>query len=163
MAFVSLAKQDLYELMTEYFDNPAMVKIRNDAREYSVYGIQVPCMLLNEKRYLIALCPYDVVSLHNRKPLRDLSWMSLQVRALNDESFAHLPVHRYEVKRDDRFMIPLHIFFRSTKISTYRDPSSRIEVSLLHQRNIEYEYPNEGNLVSALETYQTIVQFISSS
>jgi hypothetical protein len=34
-----------------------------------------------------------------------------------------------------------------------------LTVSLLHCKNQEYEYPNEGNLVSALETFQTVLQW----
>jgi hypothetical protein len=136
-----------------------MVKLRNDGVEYSVYGVQLPCMLLNEKRYLIALCPFDVVSIGRKKSLKDLKWVSLQARALSDESLYSLPVHSYSIKNEHKYLVPLHIYHRSQKISTYRD-TSNLEVSLLHQRNTEYEYPDHGTLVSAIETFQTILQFV---
>lgn len=159
MVFISLDKEKWYDLLSAYFDFPDMVKLRNDGVEYSVYGIQLPCMLLNEKRYLIALCPFDVVSIGKKKPLRDLKWVSLQARALSDESLYSLPVHTYTIKNEQKFSIPITLYHRSKKISTYRDDSN-LEVSLLHQRNIEYEYPDHGTLVSAIETFQTILQFV---
>ena len=33
-------------------------------------------------------------------------------------------------------------------------------ISLLHTQNYLDQYPNEGNLLSALETYQTVIGWI---
>ena len=48
---------------------------------------------------------------------------------------------------------------RDTKVSSYKTvKETPLQVSLLHVKGIEYEYANEGNLQTALETYQTILQ-----
>lgn len=159
--FIDPRKEHMFALITRYYDSPTLVKIRDD-QDYSMYGIQLPCFLLNEKRYLIALCPLDAFPNHTRRPLKDLRWVSLQARSLQDEQMASLPVHSYQIKRDEAYTVPLKVHHRSSKISTYRNEDYPIEVSLLHTRSHEYEYPNEGSLVSALETYQTIVQWVKN-
>jgi hypothetical protein len=57
-------------------------------------------------------------------------------------------------------MIGLKIKNRSNEISVYETDLGVFTVSLLHCKNQEYEYPNEGNLVSAFETFQTVLQWI---
>jgi hypothetical protein len=68
-----------------------------------------------------------------------------------------LPVHNFSIKRDDRYKITLRLKSRAKDITIYEEDSGLFEVSLLHTRNNEFEYPNEGTLVSALETYQTLI------
>jgi hypothetical protein len=138
-----------------------MVKIRDD-QDYSMYCIQLPCFLLNEKRYLVALCPLDAFPTRIRRPLHDLRWVSLQARSLQDEHMASLPTHAYQIKREDAYAVPLKVHHRSSKITTYRNEDYPLEVSLLHKNSNEYEYPNEGSLVSALETYQTVLQWLDA-
>lgn len=157
--FIDPEKEFLYQLVNRYYDSPTLLKIRDDP-DFSMYGIQLPCFLMNEKRFLIALCPLDAFSKNSRRPLKDLRWVSLQARSLNDEKMAALPVHNYQIKRDPQYALPLSVYHRSTKISTYRLQDYPLEVSLLHLRSNEYEYPSDGTLVSALETFQTILQWV---
>lgn len=160
MPFSIPEKEELYDLFVRYYDSPDVYKIRDD-QEFSMYGVQLPCFLLNEKRYLILLCPLDVFPVGKKRNIKTLRWVSLQARSLSDAGMASLPVHPYTIKRESVFAIPLRIHHRSEKISSYRTNNHKypIDVSLLHVRGGEYEYPNEGNLVSALETFQTIVQW----
>lgn len=159
MFFIQPEKEYIYSLLQEYYGSPDLVKIRDD-EELSIYGVQLPCLLLNERRFLILLCPRDVVSTGRAKNMKDLRWTSLQSRTLSDEQFAHLPIHNdFRVHRDAKFALPLSIHHRTQKVSSYRTDGYPIDVSLLHQKNNEFEYPNEGTLMSALETYQTIVQW----
>ena len=157
--FTDPEKEYLYQMITRYYDTPTLLKLRDD-QDFSMYGIQLPCFLLNEKRYLILLCPRDAFSKNSRRSMKDLRWISLQARSLHDEAMASLPLHHYQIKRDNQYAIPLSVFHRSTKVTTYRMDSYPLEVSLLHQRSNEFEYPGEGTLVSALETYQTILQWV---
>jgi len=157
--FIDPAKEFVYQLLAKYYDTPMLLKIRDDD-QFSMYGTQLPCFLLNEKRYLILLCPRDAFSRNSRRSMADIRWVSLQARSLNDPDMAALPVHPYQIKRDAQYALPLKITHRTTKLSSYRLNEYPLEVSLLHARSHEYEYPNEGTLVSALETYQTILQFV---
>jgi hypothetical protein len=158
-AFIDPEKEYMYQLINRYYDSPTLLKIRND-QDFSMYGIQLPCFLLNEKRFLILLCPLDAFSKNSRRPMKDLRWISLQARSLNDEKMTELPMHHYQIKRENQYAVPLSIYHRSVKVSTYRLKSYPLEVSLLHLRSNEFEYPSEGTLVSALETYQTILQWV---
>ena len=102
-------------------------------------------------------CP--ISTLFQRK-LKDTSWLTLQLRTLeNDDGFFNLPLNNNSVKREEKYFLPLQVSSRDNQITVYLCSKAPIQVSLLHTKGIEYEYPNDGNLVSALETYQTIIQF----
>jgi hypothetical protein len=148
----------VYELLVKYYDNPVMKKVK-DQGNMSTYMIQLPCFLLNEKRYLIVLASRDDGEIGILRPLYDLRWKAIMARSINDDSYIDLPIHNYSIKRDDRYLIPLTISSRSKEISIYKTSIESLEVSLLHVRGQEYEYPNEGNLVSALETFKTIISW----
>lgn len=146
----------IYQLITSYYDNPNMIKIR-DMNDLSMYAIQIPCLLMNEKRYIIALSPINNETIGHKKPLQEIRWKAFMSRALNDETLQSIPKQSYSIKREDKFLIPLKIENRSRQISEYNSTIPHFHVSLLHLKNQEFEYPNEGNLVSALETFQTIL------
>ena len=161
--FINPDKEFLYQLLDRYYDSPMLLKIRDDP-EFSMYGVQLPCFLLNEKRFLILLCPRDAFYKNSRRSMKDLRWVSLQARSLNDPDMASLPLHTYQIKRDVQYALPLTIFHRSVQVSSYRLDEYPLEVSLLHARsNNEFEYPKEGTLVSALETFQTILQWVQKN
>lgn len=157
MEFFQHSERDgIYALITEYYDNPILYKIKN-MNNLSMYAIQLPCFLLNEKRYLIALINQDDNPFNYGQYLKDLRWKTLMIRSLEDENLQSLPIHNYSIKRDDKYKIPLKIKSRNNDISIYECNLGLIEVSLLHTRNNEFEYPNEGNLVSAFETFKTLL------
>jgi hypothetical protein len=157
MEFFQHSERDgIYDLITDYYDNPILYKVKN-INNLSMYAIQLPCFLLNEKRYLIALINQDDNSLNYGRYLKDLRWKTLMIRSLEDENLQSLSIHNYSIKRDDKYKIPLKIKSRNNNISIYECNLGLIEVSLLHTRNHEFEYPNEGNLVSAFETFKTLL------
>jgi hypothetical protein len=160
MQFFQNPERDyIYQLISKYYDEPIMTKTKN-VDSLSMYVCQLPCLLMNEKRYLIAIVHKDDYDLGYTQPLSAFRWISFQVRSLQEESYQNIPIHQYKIKRDDRFMIGLTIKNRNQEISVYDSELGVFTVSLLHCKNQEYEYPNEGNLVSALETYQTVLQWI---
>ena len=160
MKFFSDPSRDIiYHLVDEYYDSPFLVKIKELDNGYSMYAVELSCLLLNEKRYLIALCPTDIYAIGIQRPLKEIRWDSFQSRALSEE-FEGTNKHTYNMKRADKFLLPLKIMERTTSYSKYR-MTDNIDVILLHTKGLEYEYPNEGNLVSALETFQTVIQFQS--
>lgn len=155
MAFFSPEQQFFYDILVDYYDNPTLYKIRDDDN-ISVFGVQVPSYLLNDKHYIICTCPLTIDSM---LPLREIPWTSFQTRASQNELYSNLPKIQYKKKRDAKFQIPLEIVSRDTKVSVYKTvKESPLKVSLLHVKGIEYEYSNEGTLHTALETFQTIIQ-----
>ena len=158
--FASPERDYIYELVATYYDDPIMTKAKDLSDSLSMYVVQLPCLLMNEKRYLIVITHKDQEQPGFTKNLSYFRWVSLQARSLQEESYKNIPIHNYKIKRDDKFMIGLKIKNRSNEISVYETDLGVFTVSLLHCKNQEYEYPNEGNLVSAFETFQTVLQWI---
>ena len=157
MSFFSIENQYVYDLISSFYGDILLQKIRDENEQHSLYGARLPSLLLNEKRYMFVQCP--ISTLFQRK-LKDTSWLTLQLRTLeNDDGFFNLPLNNNSVKREEKYFLPLQVSSRDNQITVYLCSKAPIQVSLLHTKGIEYEYPNDGNLVSALETYQTIIQF----
>lgn len=158
--FQHIERDNIFEIIYRYYDDPVMTKTKNLNQDFSMYACQLPCLLMNEKRYLIAVVGFDTSPVGVQQKLSKLRWNSFQVRSLADESLTNLPTHNYTIKRDDRYQIRLTIQSRTKEISVYSTDIGIFTVSLLHTKNQEYEYPNEGNLISALETFQTVLQWV---
>lgn len=150
-------KDYIYRIMDEYFDSPQLEKTRDDG-EFSIYMVRMQCLLLNEQRYLVLMCARDNFPPSHLKRMREISWVSLQTRILQTE-YPDIIRHSYEMKREPVFETSIRIRSRNPTISIYTTDDLPLVVSLIHTRNNEFEYPNEGTLNSALETYRTIVQF----
>ena len=154
--FFSPEKEYIYDIFSNYYDNPLLYKIK-DENGFSLFGIQFPSLLLNEKRFLIVTTKG---TLEQQKRLRNIPWLTLQVRTLtNNNQYNHLPVFKYKVKRLPEYNEPLVVQSRTKEITHYKTSKLPINVSLLHSKGLEYEYPNEGTLISALETFHTIIKW----
>lgn len=152
-------RDGIYSLISHYYDDPLMTKMKDAGKDMSMYVCRLNCLLMNEKRYLIALVHRDNKEVGATQRLSTFRWVSFMARTLQEESYQALTIHHYSIKREDRFQIPLRIRSRNQEVSVYDSDIGVFSVSLLHSKNQEYEYPNEGNLVSALETFQTVIQW----
>ena len=148
-------KEYVYRCFTEYFDDMTVEKVRDDDR-YSIYMARMPCLLLSEMRYVVVMVPKDGFPPSYRKKLSELRWVSLQTRTLTTE-YPGMIQQNYQVKRDGVYESRIRLESRTKEISVYSMDKLPLQVSLLHVRNHEFEYPNEGSLLSALETFRTIV------
>jgi hypothetical protein len=158
--FFNPEKYNVYSFFSDYFDNLVLYKIE-DQEDISVYGIQVNHLLLNEKRYVLVLVTRDTNPIGTSRSLNSLEWKSLQCRTLEKEGYYSLPKTTITPKREDKFNIPLQIETRNSSMSIYKCPKlPSIQIGLLHTHNLQYEYPDEGNIVSSLETYQTVICFL---
>lgn len=154
--FFSPDNEYIYDLVSNYYDNPTMQFIKNENNSV-FYGVQIPSLLMNAKRFLIAIASSSSGQDQRPKSLRNIAWKSFQIRTLSHEnSYNFLPMVNYKQKRDPKYSFNLQVQSRDKKITTYETPFA-FTVSLLHTKNIEYEYPNEGTFISALETFQTIL------
>lgn len=154
-------KYRFYNLIAAYFDDPVLEKIRNEGA-FDMYACRISTLLLNEYRYLIGMTYADPSSpIGERKALSDLKWVSFQTRILESESMYHICTHSYSIKntRDFHFRV---IKTESTTEHTVYELAAReypIKISLLHKKGMLQEYPDQGTLVSCLETFQTIIVF----
>ena len=150
-------KESLYEYFDIYFNHPNMTKIK-DVENYSVYMTKTYCLLSNECRYIIVFVNIDSMPTYTQERLINLKWHSLQTRTLPEQH--SLPSHNYQPRR----LSSLNVVIRREKIdpeaSTYVCDNLPITVTLLHTKNGgSNDYQNQGTIISALETYQTIITF----
>lgn len=147
----------LYSLFVNYFANPTLTKIKNEAT-FSMYTVKFFCLLSKECRYLIlftAINPYNIGSVDEMK---NIKWLSLQTRTLFDQ-FDCL-THSYSPSSSS----PLNVLINRTKVtdtaSTYLCNDFPITVTLLHtKKKDKLSYQNSGTVIAALETFETIITF----
>ena len=150
-------KNHVYEAFVEYFNNPTMTKIKN-VDNYTMYMTKIHAMLGNTHRYLIIFTNRDVNPFRFERQMKDLDWISLQTRTLEDQH--PLKSHTYVARRTPALSQKINIETRDEKQSIYNAESFPLTVMLLHTRkNNVYQYQPTGTIVSALETFQTIINF----
>ena len=151
------SKNHVYEAFSEYFNNPVMKKIKN-VSNYTVYMTKIHAMLGNAFRYLILFVERDVNDTGTEKRMVDLNWVSLQTRTLDDHH--DLKSHSYQVRKLPSLTKKINIVTRSEEQSIYSVEDYPITLTLLNTRkNNTYQYQPTGTIVSALETFQTIINF----
>lgn len=153
-------KDYAYRVFVDYFDNMTVEKVKDEG-EFSIYMAKIQAMLLNEQRYLVVMTGRDAFPPSYRKKLDEIHWVSLQTRTLTGEY--DLAPQNHQLKRGTIYEQPIRITSRNKDISVYTMERLPITISLLHTKNSEYEYPDDGTLNSALETYRTIIQFTKTA
>jgi len=151
-------KEYVYKIFTDYFDNIRLSKMKNE-KDLSVYMARFPCLLLNEQHCLVVLTQRDNYPPSHVESLENLRWISIQTRTFASDAFLDLNPQSYEAKRDGVFERRIVNVSRSKEVSIYHVEDLPLIVSLLHVRGNEFEYPNDGTLNAALETFRTIIQF----
>jgi len=150
-------KNYVYEAFYQYFNYPVMTKIK-DVTIYSMYMTKIHAMLGNAYRYLIVFVNKDANPVGHKQPMQDLEWSVLQTRTLEDQH--RIQSHTYTAERKPPMDQKITIKSRNDKLSTYEAETYPLVISLLHTRkNHAYQYQPVGTIASALETYQTIVEF----
>jgi hypothetical protein len=143
--------------INSYFNYPIMVKIK-DVENASVYMSKMYCLLSNECRYLVAFILKDDKPSGTQYSLRDLNWFCFQTRTLTD--YHELPPHSYNPSPQGPLNVPIRRKEVTPESSEYIADNFNVIVTLLHKNiSMVSDYPPTGNIISALETYQTIITF----
>jgi hypothetical protein len=151
------SKNDVFHTFSEYFGNPMLTKIKN-IKEFSVYMVKIHSMLGNAYRYLILFVSLDVNVVGHTKAMIEFEWISLQTRTLEDVH--NIKSHKYNVRRMSELTQKIKIQYQNETESVYNSVTYPLVITLLHTRkNNSYQYQQTGTIVSALETYQTIINF----
>lgn len=154
------SKNYVYEAFSRYFNNPELTKIKN-VDKYSMYAIKIHAMLGNAIRYLIIFIDRDVNPIGFKKPMGTCDWVSLQTRTLED--IHDVPTHFYKAEKKPPLDQVINVKNRDKDKSVYNAEKFPLEITLLHTRkNHMYQYHPTGSIVSALETFQTIINFKQS-
>jgi hypothetical protein len=151
------SKNHVYEAFTDYFNDPVLTKIKN-VNKYTVYMVRIHAMLGNAYRYLVLFVDRDVNMFGTTKNMKELVWISLQTRTLEDHH--DLKSHTYQAQLTPPLNQKITIQNQNEKQSTYYSDTFPLVVTLLHTRkNNSYQYQPTGTIISALETFQTIINF----
>jgi len=149
------ARTKTYGLIISIYKDPILTKTKDDGKK-AVYMGKTSCLLINECRYLIATVPHDINELGAKCNLSKLHWTDFQTRTLKGKfacdtcSSANLTLQSPA----------LELFERNQQYTQYKSDEHGIKVSLLHTKtNNLYEYPEYGDIISALELYQTVISF----
>jgi hypothetical protein len=146
----------VYSLITEYFNNPMLTKIK-DVEGHSLYIAKIDCLLYTENRYIMVFIQSDRTQIGTVSYLKNLKWKSFQTRTLSEnhniKPFQHTP------NKNVKFKSQIMLKQRDQKQTSYTCEDYPIIVTLLSKGNSSYEYASKGTLVSALETWRTIISF----
>jgi hypothetical protein len=151
-------KDNVYESFSDYFNNPILTKIKN-VDNYTVYMTRIHTMIGNSYRYLILFVDIDTDMLKTTKNMKELEWISLQTRTLEDDH--DLKQHTYQVSQKPPLNQKIHVKTQNEKQSVYHSENFPLVITMLHTRkNNHYQYQPTGTIISALETFQTVINFI---
>lgn len=149
----------LYTAFSEYFANPPMHKLK-DVNGYSMYIAKVYAVLGIEFRYIVAFVKDDKKPIGSIDLLSNLKWVSLQTRTFSEEY--SLPVHSYVARRYPGLEDNIHLVQSTPQQYVYKAEKFPLQIVLLPKSKkgeSVLEYNSNGNIVTALETYQTLVSF----
>lgn len=156
-------------LLAEYFDDPTMHLVkRSQQGDFCIYMVKSQGHFMNKTRYLIAIVPSSTSSssfLSSSIPpktarLSTLAWSSFQTRSLQENH--EIPSHSYMPKRRPGFDQKLLLVEREHDHTTYDCPDlPQIQVTLVHHKTNQInDYPDEGKLNLALETFNTVLTLL---
>jgi hypothetical protein len=149
----------LYNAFIRYFDNPVFTKMK-DVDGISMYMCKTYCLLGTVYRYIVLLVAEDSNRLGSTLQMSSIkNWFSLQTRTLED--CHNIPIHNYQAKRGSSLDSEIIRYDVTDIASSYKcSKIPNISVTLLHKKNSDpLSYANKGTVISALETFNTIIAF----
>lgn len=152
-----MIKNEVYNEIVKYYNNPNCTKIKN-VDKYSVYMVKIHALLSNVQRYLVIFCLQDNRNIKDIIELKGLKWISFQTRTLEENH--DIPKYSYDINKNSILNQKINVVNRDDKQSTYSTTRFPITITMLHVRkNSKYQYHPSGTIISALETFQTIINF----
>lgn len=148
----------IYNLFVKYFANPKMTKIKNENR-FSMYACKIYSLLSKEYKYIIAFTHINNDPVGTIENFIDLKWINLQTRTLN--YIMKCNTHSYNPSNDTPLNVGIKRIDITKKSSTYQCESlPLLSIILLHtEKKDSNSYQNQGTIVAAIETYETIISF----
>lgn len=146
----------IYNLFIEYYGNTYFTKIREEEKYY-IYMCKIYGLLNNQYRYLIAVVTANN-QLKEEELLSDLKWVSFQARTLPENY--KLKMYSYVPKKGSILNSQIVKILCNTVSCSYSCSNLPIlNVTLLNTKDDVLEYQPNGTIISALETFQTIITF----
>lgn len=147
----------IYRNFAEYFEHPVLTKIR-DVQQYSVYMAKIYALLGIEQHYVVVLIPKNLEEDGHQERLANLQWESLQTRALEEDH--DIPVHSYTPRRLPSINKTIRLTHQDPNQYVYSVDNMPLKVTLLPRKKDQtMEYSRSGSVVTALETFSTILSW----
>ena len=143
----------LYKCFTEYFNNPKMTKIVSKEGK-SIYGVKIKGNNIDNK-FIIVFINEDNLNIGRTKHLSELHWDSLQTRTLDTKY--NVDTHSYEIRKYKELLHSIHKKETNEKNCSYTCEGLPLKIVLLNYKNQYHSYKEKGTLLSAIETYNTIL------
>ena len=131
---------------------------------YTKYVAKLTGQLADSWRTVFVFVPDQMASLTKGK-IDQLAWCNLQTRMIKTSSdeplLRRLPIQSWKPPRNTP-NVNLAIVERNKKQTTYHDELGEAEVVILHKPGVKssYQYPNENNLLRALDTFSCSVNLL---
>lgn len=144
-------------------NNPGVTKLKNTQYD-SVYVCECKSMLRKERHYMFVIGSVDVIPIGSNVQIEDINNIScIQFRTFQeplvqqvlvnyidfDSKSGQVPIKRYNISQDKN----------GRKISEYmfQYGNKPYNVHIFHTTDSDYEFVPEGNLLSALITWDTMI------
>lgn len=149
-------RDNIYKIFIEYFGDLTMTKIK-DINNYSMYAAKIHSSLGIEHRYVFIFVINDKLPLGTTDLLSTFQWENLQTRSMYDNH--NIQPQFYTPRRLPSLLKKINLVNKDPKGYVYDVDSYPLQIILLPKKNESMSYQPTGNIVTALETYQTIVVF----
>ena len=154
--FDDVSIDEIYRYFYEYFGDPVMTK-HKDVENYSMYICKMYCLLNRTCKYVICMVEKNKLITGDTRPMSSLFWDILQTRVLDDN--INVKSHEYYPEAKGPLLARINKIESVEGFCRYKCELP-IEIVLLHtEKNDGDVYQMTGSVVSALETYNTIVTF----
>jgi len=141
--------------LIEYFDNPTMVKMKN-VNNLSMYMTKNYCLLSQDCRYIVIFVTEDNLPIKTKKLMSELDWISIQTRTLNENY--NLDSHFYNPVNKGPLKEYIYCIEKKQEYSIYSCEKFPIKITIFNtKKNEENPYQDKSTIISALETYNTII------
>jgi hypothetical protein len=147
---------DINNLFAQYFAGLNLYKTK-DYNAYSVWNAKIYSVLGSYHRYVILITPIDEYPIGASRPFETIRWVSLQTRTITDKY--NIPEQSYSQTRIPELNQKIIRDKGKKDIFLYYCPAlPSLEITLL-QTHANEAYLDTGNIISAIETFQTIFTF----
>ncbi len=150
-------RQGLAQIYSEFW----MTKI-NQHGIYGVYKALIDSLTTDGNKYIVAIVPNDNTPNGSEKLLSSLKWIIFQTRMTNniEKEFngQNVQPQSYQIKRDNILFDTIRLQGENQGKAVYLPDTLPLKVEILLLKENDH-FSEEGNIIAALETYQTIISF----
>lgn len=151
-------RDSIYQSFAQYYNNPMLTKVR-DVSQYSIYKTKIKSMLGVKNKYILVFVLKNNSVIGSQEMMSNLRWECFQTRMLT-EYIPNLKEYQYQPRRFAPLMEKIHQIKKDDQQTVYKAETSPLIITLLPNTSSPGSvYQPTGTIVTALETWQTIVSF----